>query len=154
MYQRTRDVRLHTRVQMVLLAAEHHLTATQIAAIVRESDDTVRRWLKRYQAEGIDGLHDHHRGGAPAKGTESYREQLLAAVRCHPRSLGQAYSMWTLQRLADYLAEETGIRVGYETVRLYLKAAEIVFSRPQHHITSPDPDYAVKKRRLQTPATA
>lgn len=154
LYQKTRDVRLHTRVQIVLLAAEQHLTATQIAAIVRESDDTVRRWLKRYQAEGVDGLHDHHRGGAPAKVTATYREQLLAAVRCHPRSLGQPYSMWTLQRLADYLAEATGIRVGYETVRLYLKAADSVFSRPQHTISSPDPEDAVKKRRLKTSVRA
>lgn len=153
LYQKTRDVRLRTRAQMVLLAAEQHMTSTSIAAIVRESDDTVRRWLKRYQAEGIAGLSDQHRGGAPAKVTAGYRERLLATVRRDPRSLGQPYSMWTLQRLADYLAEETGIRVGYETVRLHLKAAEIVFSRPQHHITSPDLEYAVKKRRLKTPVT-
>jgi transposase len=154
LYRTTRDVRLRTRAQMVLLAAEQRLTAAAIAAIVRESEETVRRWLKRYQAEGTDGLRDQHRGGAPAKVTERYREQLLYAVRRHPRSLGQPYSLWTLQRLADYLAEQTGIRVGYETVRLYLKAADVVLSRPQHTITSPDPEYALKKRRSKTRATA
>jgi hypothetical protein len=55
--------------------------------------------------------------------------------------------------LADYLAEQTGIRVADETVRLQLKAVGIVFSRPQHKISSPDPEYLVKKRRLKTPAT-
>ena len=149
LYRTTRDVRLRTRAQMVLLAAEQQLSAPTIAAIVRESDETVRRWLKRYQAEGIEGLRDHRRGGAPAKVTDAYREQLLFAVRRHPCSLGQPYSLWTLQRLADYLAEQTGIRVGYETIRLHLKAAEIVLSRPQHTITSPDPEYALKKRRLK-----
>src|SRR5579872_2955534 len=74
-YRMTRDVRLRTRAQMVLLAAEQHLTASAIAPIVRESEETVRRWLKRYQAEGVDGLRDQHRGGAPAKVTASYREQ-------------------------------------------------------------------------------
>jgi transposase len=57
--------------------------------------------------------------------------------------------MWTLQRLADYLALETGIRTSYETVRQVLKAGEIVLSRPQHKISSPDPEYLVKKRRLK-----
>src|SRR5579859_1556297 len=152
-YRTTRDVRLRTRAQMVLLAAEQHLTAAAIALIVRESEETVRRWLKRYQAEGVNGLRDQHRGGAPAKVTDAYREQLLSAVRRHPRSLGQPYSLWTLHRLADYLAEQTGIRVGYETVRLHLKAAGIVLSRPQHTISSPDPEYAVKKRRSKTRAT-
>jgi transposase len=154
LYRGTHDVRLRTRAQMVLLAAERHLAAAAIAEIVRESEETVRRWLKRYRAEGVAGLHDQHRGGAPAKVTAAWREQLLAAVRRRPRSLGQPYSLWTLQRLADYLAEETGIRVGYETVRLYLKAAGIVLSRPQHTIASPDPEYALKKRRLKTRATA
>lgn len=154
LYRSTRTVRLRTRAQMVLLAAEQHLTAAAIAAIVRESEETVRRWLKRYQAEGLAGLPDQHRGGRPAAVTDAYREQLLFAVRRRPRSLDQPYSLWTLQRLADYLAEQTGIRVGYETVRLYLKAAGIVLSRPQHTISSPDPEYAVKKRRLKTRALA
>ncbi len=66
-YRRTWEVRLRTRAQMVLLAAEQHLTAAAIAAaIVRESEETVRRWLKRSQAEGVEGLRDQHRGGAPA----------------------------------------------------------------------------------------
>jgi transposase len=86
--------------------------------------------------------------------TAAYVEQLVGAVRRRPRSLGLPYSLWTLRRLADYLAEQTGIRVEYETVRLHLKAAGIVLSRPQHTITSPDPEYALKKRRLKTPAAS
>jgi hypothetical protein len=57
-----------------------------------------------------------------------------------------------VQRLADYLAERTGLRVSDETVRRALKAAGSVLSRPQHRISRPDPEYAVKKRRLTTPA--
>ena len=42
-YHATRDVRVRTRAQMVLLAAEQHLSAAGIAAIVREREETVRR---------------------------------------------------------------------------------------------------------------
>jgi transposase len=153
MYHTTRDVRVRTRAQMVFLAAEQHLSAAEIAAIVRESEETVRRWLKRFQAEGIAGLSDRPRPGAPYKVTSAYREQLLFTVRRRPRSLGLPFSLWTCQRLADYLAEQTGIRVRDETVRVYLRAADIVLSRPQHTITSPDPEYAVKKRRSKRHAT-
>ena len=52
LYRTTHNVRLRTRAQMVLLAVEQHLTA---ATIVRESEGTVRCWLKRYLAEGIAG---------------------------------------------------------------------------------------------------
>jgi transposase len=154
LYRTTRDVRLRTRAQMVLLAGEQRMTAPAIAAIVREDDQTVRNWLKRYLAEGIEGLKDRPMPGAPPKITPAYEEQVLAAVRRRPRSLGQPYSLWTLQRLADYLAEQTGIRASYETVRQLLKKGEIVLSRPQHKITSPDPEYLLKKRRLKTLAMA
>jgi len=147
LYRTTREVRLRTRAQMVLLAAEQRLAAPAIAAIVREHEETVRRWLKRWVAEGLEGLQDRPMPARPTKITAAYGERLLAAVRQRPRALGQPYSLWTLQRLADYLAEQTGIRVSYETVRVALKAADIVLSRPQHTISSPDPEYVVKKRR-------
>ena len=151
LYRTTQVPRLRTRAQMVLLSAEQALKAPQIAAIVRESEATVQRWLKRYLAEGRAGLLDEPRPGRPADITDEYREKLVAAVRHRPRSLGQPYSLWTLQRLADYMAEHTGIRVSAETVRRTLKQAEIVLSRPQHKITSPDPEYEEKKRRLKRP---
>jgi transposase len=153
-YRATRDVRVRTRAQMVFLAVEQRLSVAEIAAIVRESEETVRRWLKRFQAEGIAGLYDRYRAGAPRKVTPAFRELLLFTVRRRPRSLGLPFSLWTCQRLADYLAEQTGIRVRDETVRVYLKAADIVLSRPQHTITSPDPEYAVKKRRSKRRATS
>ena len=144
LYRTTRVVRLRTRVQIVLLAGEQRLTAPAIARIVRENDETVRRWLRRWVAEGIAGLQDRPMPGGPAQMTEAYRERLLAVVRQRPRSLGQPFSLWTLQRLADYLAEVTGLRLSDETVRVALKAGGIVLSRPQHTVTSPDPEYQVK----------
>ena len=71
----------------------------------------------RYLAEGIEGLKDRPMPGAPPKITKAHEEQVLATVRRRPRSLGQPYSMWTFQRLADYMAEQTSIRASDETMR-------------------------------------
>lgn len=68
-YRTTRDARLRTRAQMILLAAERRMTAAEIAEIVRASEETVRRWLKRYLAEGVEGLRDTPRPGSPRKVT-------------------------------------------------------------------------------------
>src|SRR5512135_1510440 len=151
LYRTTKDVRLRTRAQLILLADEQKMSAPRIATLVRETDQTVRNWLKRYEAEGIEGLKSKPQPGPPEKVTPDYQTRLIEVVRMRPRSVGQPYSVWTLARLADYLAEQTGIRVEAETVRCHLKAADIVMSRPQHTISSPDPEYAVKKRRLKTP---
>lgn len=100
LYRATKDVRIRQRVQLVLLASEKGMVACEIAAIVRLSEQSVRNWLKRYVAEGIEGLQDQTRPGVAPIVTEAYREQLLAAVRRRPRSLGLAFSSWTCQRLA------------------------------------------------------
>lgn len=153
LYQKRKVPRYRTCAQMVLLSAEKSLKAEEIAQIVRESYITVLRWLKRYIAEGVAGLSDNPRAGCTSTVTEAYRTRLKEIVRRRPRSLGLEYSMWTLRRLADYLAEETGVRVSHETVRRELAKEEIVFSQPQHTISSPDPDYQVKKRRSKKPET-
>lgn len=148
-YRKTQDPRLRTRAHMVLLSAEQELKGPQIAAIVRESEARVWRWLQRYLAEGIEGLMDAPRSGRPCELTPEYQAQVLAAVRRRPRCLGLPFSLWTLQRLVDYLAEKTGWGVSDETVRRSLRKAGLVLSRPQHTISSPDPEYQVKKRRLK-----
>ena len=153
MYRTTKVPRLRTRAQMILLSAEKRLKVGEVADIVRESDATVLRWLKRYMAEGVDGLHDAPRPGRERTVTELHRQKLVEAVRRRPRSLDLDFSLWTLQRLVDYMAEETGIRVSTETVRRTLKDADIVLSRPQQTSTSPDPEYQVKRRRLKTHET-
>ena len=116
LYRTTRDVRVRTRALMVLLAAEKRLVACEIAAIVRESDETVRRWLHRYQAEGVNGLADAPRSGKPPTVTTVYRERLLELVRRRPRALDLPVSIWTAARLADHLAEETGLRMSVPTI--------------------------------------
>jgi len=154
MYQKTKDVRIRSRAQMILLAVEQNYVAWQIAEIVRKNDQTVRTWIKRFNVEGINGLYDAPRPGTPKKVTKEYRKQILEIVRRRPRTLEQPYSMWTLERLANFMAEETGLRVSTETVRRVLKSGGIVLSRPQHTISSPDPEYKVKKRRLKRSETS
>lgn len=152
-YRQTKDVRLRERVQIILLAAEQAMSAPAIAKVVQRNDQTVRTWIQRFNSEGLAGLSDDPRPGAPPTVTVAYRERLLVVVRQRPRSLEQPYSMWTLQRLADFMAEETSIRVSDVTVSRLLSAHDIVLSRPQHKVSSPDPEYQVKKRRLKANET-
>lgn len=67
LYQATKLPHIRTRAQMILLSAEQALKAPQIALIVGESERTIQRWLKRYQAEGINGLQDAPKSGKPSK---------------------------------------------------------------------------------------
>ncbi len=152
LYHGTRDVRVRTRTQMILLAAERGTAAAEVAAAVRQDEEAVRRWFARYLAGGVGGLSDAPRSGAPPKATSEHRERLLQVARRRPRALGQPFSLWTAARLADHLAGLTGARMGAPSVCRLLRAGGMRLSRPQHTITSPDPEYALKKGRRRQPA--
>lgn len=51
-YRAAKYGRLRMRALIVLLAAERELVAADIAAVVRSHQETVRRWMVRYRAEG------------------------------------------------------------------------------------------------------
>src|SRR5579875_540510 len=87
LYRTARDVRLRTRAQIVLLAGDQRLTAPPIAAIVRESDQAVRNWLKRYRAAGIEGLRI-----APCQGRPP-RSHLPTKSSC-ARWCGNGHGVW------------------------------------------------------------
>jgi hypothetical protein len=87
--------------------------------------------------------------GSPRKVTAEYRERLVHAVRRRPRSLGLPFSVWTLRRLADRMAERTGIRVEYETVWVHLKAAGIVLSRPSTPSPARTPSTRPQKKAIE-----
>jgi hypothetical protein len=80
LYQTTNDARVRIRVLMVLLAAERKMVAADVASLLRQHEETVRRWIARYLAEGTAGLYDAPRCRAPPKVTTTYREHLLEAV--------------------------------------------------------------------------
>src|SRR3954465_8909238 len=104
LYRTTRDARLRTRAQRWSCWLPRASSGRRGDRPDRpqSSEETVRRWLKRYLAEGIEGLRDTPQPGAPRKVTTEYCEQLVHALRRRPRSLGLPFSLWTLRRLADY----------------------------------------------------
>lgn len=74
-YRPTTAVRLRTRAPSILLAADPGMSAPTIAQRVREHDQTVRHWLTRDRAEGLEGLPE-----APALG----RSEASATCLCAP----------------------------------------------------------------------
>jgi transposase len=149
----TPHVRRRTRAQMVLLAAEQQLGVRASAARVRACAGTVRGWRKRARAQGSDGRQDQWAGGAPAQVPPASRDQLQQLVRRRPRRLTLPSSPGTRHRRAAERAERTGVRGEQEPVRVPLQAVAMVVRRPHHPRSSPDPDSAGNKGRVQQPAT-
>jgi transposase len=104
----TASVRLVHRAKIVHLASQGK-TIPQITAELECAPTVVRKWFKRFEAQGLAGLDDAPRPGAPARYTAEQKAQVLAAARTRPQDLGLAYSSWTFERLAAYVQEHLGL---------------------------------------------
>src|SRR5205823_15033891 len=77
-HSRTEPARLVERARIVWLAQQGQ-RGPAIARELRVSSDTVRRWLKRFNAVGLEGLRDARRSGRPATYTPQEVGEVLAA---------------------------------------------------------------------------
>lgn len=79
------------------------------ARLVRCAVSTVVKWRDRYQAQGLHGLGDLPRSGAPRADENTYRRKLATLATSVP---AQLFSRWTHQRLAQQPAEDSAQHAG------------------------------------------
>lgn len=128
-HRKTREAAVRSRWEMILLSHEG-LSPPQIAERVRLSDRTVRRTIDRYEAEGVKGVLNKAIPGRPARVTAAYLKALEPIVEHNPRDLGLPFSNWTTAKLAEYMAQQTGIAIGARQMENYLKAQRWRLRRP------------------------
>ncbi len=94
---------LAQRARIVLLAAEG-VGNTQIAQRVGVSRQSVVSWRARYDAEGIDGLHDRDRSGRPRQ-VDAAR---VIAATLTPPAASTGLTHWSSRALAKKLKTSNG----------------------------------------------
>ena len=146
LYRETKNANVRTRCDMILLSNEGW-SPPKIAQRVRFSRDTVVRFIKRYDEQGVTGLFDKPRSGRPRRVTDEYLTQLKEAVEQAPRTLGLPFSNWTTANLAEYLAERTGIVIGARQVENYLKALDHRLRRPVRTVKHKQDPELVKEKK-------
>jgi transposase len=119
-------------------------------------ENTVRRWLHRFNAAGIDGLGDRPGAGRKRRITEAQRSAIIALARSEPPGRlardadgelsaddERAPAQWTLDTLSQ-VARDAGIQAGRSQVRRILLAEKVRWRRTRSWTTSTDPEFAPK----------
>lgn len=103
------------RARIVLLAAQG-MSGREIAKRVGCSEPTVITWRRRYDDDGLDGLIDRARPGAPARVvTQAVRREIIDATLC--RTPANPERPWSARSLSAYLHHAKGIDVSRDSVR-------------------------------------
>jgi transposase len=96
------------RARMIWRASRGE-TPPAIADVLGLDAETVRRRIRRFNAEGLAAFDDHCRSGRPATYSPDEVAVVIATALTDPHRLGLPFASWTLDRLAAYLLEQKGI---------------------------------------------
>ena len=134
----------------ILLASAGGQRPAAIAAALACGTQTVRDAIRAFAAEGLACLH------AKPKAPKTVRrawprerdEDLRALLHHSPRLFGKPTSLWTLPLAARVCHEKgwTERPLSGEAIRLALRRLGVSWKRAKHWLTSPDPEYARKKK--------
>jgi transposase len=135
------------------------LHTTAIAARLGCHAKTVRQWLHRFNAAGLDGLGDKPIPGRPRRLGEHERGRIIALARSHPpgrpqRNAGgklhtadeHAPAQWSLDSLVE-AAQAEAIAVQRSQVRRILLAEKVRWRHTHSWAHSSDVEFAPKGRR-------
>ena len=150
---RTAPTRRVERARIIRRAGRGE-TPPSIAAALGLDAETVRRRIRRFNAEGLAALDDHHRSGRPATYSAEEVATVIAAALTSPRRLGLPFASWTLDRLAAYLLEHKGIAMRRSRIDEILLAEGLRWRRQETWFGARvDPEFAEKRggSRRSTP---
>lgn len=136
------------RARIVLAAAAGTENAS-IAADLGIHVDTVRKWRRRFAADGLPGLDDLPRSGRPRVFTPVQVAQAKVLACTLPAETGLPLSRWSSTELASEVIDRgVAEAISAATVRRWLAADAIKPWQHRSWIFPRDPDFEVKATRV------
>jgi transposase len=112
--------------EVILRAISGKILWMQAADILGISDRQMRRWKRRYEIYGYDGLYDRRKKRpSPKKVPLETVEKILRLYR-------EKYFDFNMSHFYDKLRKEHNIKLSYNWVRLALEGAGLVEARQRH----------------------
>jgi transposase len=137
------------RRSQILLASARSERAPVIARQLGCDDQTVRHVIHEFNTSGLtvfqEGSSRPHR--LRTTFSEDAAQQVPTLLHRSPRDFGKKSGLWTLDLVAQVSFEQglTSTVVSDESIRRLMKRLGLNWKRAKHWITSPDPQYLVKK---------
>lgn len=116
-----------------LLQLQHK--PAEVAEMIAVTPATIYNWRQRWKKGAIEGLANRVKSGRPSKADEDYIALLEQTLEISPLELGFDFPIWTINRLRQYLAEQTNILLSYSRFRALLAKLGYVYRQPKHDLT-------------------
>lgn len=145
----TNDLRLYKRAKVIDLSNKG-LKAPEIAEYVDLHLNKVRKWIRRFNQEGLAGLLPRYSPGRPVEISSKARAKIIGLLKTKPTTLGLSLTSWNLRELAQIIQERKIVKnISHVHLWRIIKEEGYSYKRSKRWITSPDPEYEVKKNVLR-----
>jgi len=145
--KKIKDIRLRMRVHAIVLL-QKGWRQKAVAEAAGVSERAVRDWIGRYNKDGIEGLRDKLRSGAPRKLKDStiFKQRVLAGPDKRDNT-----ASWTGQTLRQVLCDEFNANYSLSGVYLVLHSLGLswISPRPYHPEMDPEAQESFKKTSKQ-----
>ncbi len=116
----------------IILMSSVGRSKSDIASTLGCSPATVDNVRAAYRRLGIPALTPKSPPGRVSRATPEYRAAIRKAVATQPQDLGYGFSVWSVNRLRQYLKQQTGIELSDDQFRRILHEEGFSFQRPKH----------------------
>ncbi len=147
----TKDAQWYRRLKIIQLSSQ----GEKVPQLARQFDvcqATVRDYIKRYNKGGLDTLKRGNSNGRPPKTqlTKAEWKELLHQSPYQFQKLNTGARNWTYKMLSEYCHEYLDVQIGQSGIGMLMKRMDIRWNRGKLKVTSPDPQYTVKRERVET----
>lgn len=147
---RKESIELVQRARLIAYLLDHPDVAASRAGmrVGFGSNASGTEWVKRFNAEGIPGLHNRPKPGRDPVHSEEERSQVIDLALQKPESLGYGFALWSLSRLQTAMLERYGVYVARSTLWEWLDAEGLEWKRQQSWFHEPeqhDPEFVEKR---------
>ena len=144
--RRERDGRVSARL-LALANALDGMSRDEAARAAGMDRQTLRDWVHRYNAEGVDGLRDRPRAGRPCRLDEGRQATLKALILKGPKLERDGCVAWRARDLFGLVERRFGVRYSETGMLRLLKGLDLSWqkARPAHPETDPKAQERFKK---------
>lgn len=146
---RVEPARLVQRAQLIeAMLDDPSLPATEAGMRVGYSNPIGPTWVRRFNEEGLAGLHDRPRAGAPRIHSQAVRSALISLALQKPRTLGYPFALWTLERLQEAFKEREGVYLSDSTIWTWMAEEGFQWKRQEswfHDAEQHDREFVEKR---------
>lgn len=147
-YRKDHDPEVRFRSHLLLLLDDGYSWAT-VATLLFCSSRTIDRWVKRFHAEGVEGLSGH-KPGRPFRFAAEWVAVVVDWVKSQkPRDFGFLRSRWCCEIVVLLMLREFDLEVSRETVRRWLHQGGLVYRRPRPTVGPTDAERETKLKKLR-----